>query len=129
MHMQVANGRSVRHGLKTWGSGDRIEDSDIPRDRAEHLCNRGFIEIVCATAEPVVKKSRSKKAEKDKAEDDKSGGRTGLVTPSQWTFKPADLAGKTLDELNAMIVERTQEVEPFTTVEEAVAFLSQHAED
>ncbi len=45
---------------------------------------------------------------------------------SHWIFNPAELAGKPLDELNIIIKERDAAVEPFATVEEAIAFLSQN---
>ena len=45
---------------------------------------------------------------------------------SPWIFDPAELAGKPLDELNVIIKERDTAVEPFATVEEAIAFLSQN---
>ena len=45
---------------------------------------------------------------------------------SPWIFDPAELAGKPLDELNIIIKERDAAVEPFATVEEAIAFLSQN---
>lgn len=43
-----------------------------------------------------------------------------------WIFDPATLSGKPLDELNVIIKERDEAVEPFATVEEAIAFLSQN---
>lgn len=49
---------------------------------------------------------------------------TAQVT-SKWVLDPALLEGKTIDELNVMIVERDPKVEPFATAEEAVAWLSQ----
>jgi hypothetical protein len=45
-----------------------------------------------------------------------------------WHLDPAGLEGKTLDQLNVMILERDETVEPFGTTEEAIAFLSQHFE-
>ncbi len=42
-----------------------------------------------------------------------------------WNFDPAALAGKSLDQLNAMIVERDAAQMGMATVEEATAFLSQ----
>ena len=43
-----------------------------------------------------------------------------------WIFNPADLQGKPLEELNVLIAARDDKVEPFGTVEEAIAYLSQN---
>lgn len=45
--------------------------------------------------------------------------------PTPWTLDPTSLNGKTLEQLNVMIQERDDKVEPFQTVEEASAWLSQ----
>lgn len=59
----------------------------------------------------------------------------GEVTPvtavakaaeSIWTLDPKGLKGKTLDQLNAMILERDPAVAPFEDAKEARAHLSQH---
>lgn len=55
-------------------------------------------------------------------------GRGTDVTPSPWTLDPADLAGKDLDELNVIVLDIDQRVEPFDTVEEAIFWLSQDFE-
>lgn len=52
------------------------------------------------------------------------------AVPSQispWSLDPALLVGKSLTELNVMVAERdqTDKIEPFTTIPEVVAFLSQ----
>ncbi len=43
-----------------------------------------------------------------------------------WIFNPADLVDKPLEELNVLIAERDPNVDAFTTVEEAIAYLSQN---
>lgn len=55
--------------------------------------------------------------------DDKPEGHGQAI--SKWSIDPASLTSKTLDELNVMILERDEKIEPFETPEEAVAFLSQ----
>lgn len=44
---------------------------------------------------------------------------------SKWIFDPATLEGKPLEELNVLIKENGPDVEPFETIEEALAWLSQ----
>lgn len=44
---------------------------------------------------------------------------------SLWNLDPALLKSKTIDQLNVMVQERDNAVEPFSTTPEAVAFLSQ----
>lgn len=44
---------------------------------------------------------------------------------SKWIFDPATLTDKSVEELNVLIKENGPDVDPFDTVEEAVAFLSQ----
>lgn len=49
-----------------------------------------------------------------------------VKTPlSIWNLDPEQLKGKSLDELNVMILERDDTIDPFDTLEEAVAQLSQ----
>ena len=55
------------------------------------------------------------------AEIDGAGSQVG-----PWIFNPADLQGKPLEELNVLIAARDDTVEPFGTVEEAIAYLSQN---
>lgn len=43
---------------------------------------------------------------------------------THWVFDPKLLVGKSVDELNALILERDPKQTPFNTVEEAAAFLS-----
>lgn len=55
------------------------------------------------------------------AEIDGAGSEVG-----PWIFNPAELQGKPLEELNVLIAARDDTVEPFGTVEEAIAYLSQN---
>lgn len=43
---------------------------------------------------------------------------------SHWNLDPDGLRGKSLDDLNILVAERDPSVEPFTTVEEAIGWLS-----
>ena len=45
-----------------------------------------------------------------------------------WNMDPASLKGKAVEDLNALILGKDKSVEPFETVKEAVAFLSQSFE-
>lgn len=47
---------------------------------------------------------------------------------SLWTLNAADLTGKTVEELNAMILERDPKATPCADVNEAIAWLTQDAE-
>lgn len=47
------------------------------------------------------------------------------VVHPRWSFDPDGLRGHDLDTLNVMILERDGDVDPFESVEEAVAWLSQ----
>lgn len=51
--------------------------------------------------------------------------------PSPWTLNPDDLSGKSLDELQVMVLERDEDinVKEFESVEEIVAFMTQDFED
>ncbi|MCP4897877.1 MAG: hypothetical protein GY906_12970 [bacterium] len=48
-----------------------------------------------------------------------------LVHEGKWNINPAALASKSLDALNLMVIGRDETIDPFETVEEAAAFLSQ----
>ena len=48
-----------------------------------------------------------------------------VAVNSRWDLDPDGLRGMTLDQLNVMILERDDSVEPQETVEEAVEWLSQ----
>lgn len=59
-----------------------------------------------------------------------SVGSSGDLAPapkiaSRWVLDPDALKGMTLDQLNVMVVERDESIEPFDTVEEAIEWLSQ----
>lgn len=47
------------------------------------------------------------------------------VARGPWRHNPDHLEGKSLDELNIMVQEQDEDIEPFETVEEAIFFLSQ----
>lgn len=49
--------------------------------------------------------------------------RPGSGIPSLWILDPANLEGKDLDDLNVMILERDDSIEPFETIEEAIGQL------
>jgi hypothetical protein len=57
-------------------------------------------------------------------------GKKGTVNKSRWSIDPATLRGMTLEQLNVMVAERDEkgEIKAFTTIEEAIAFLSQDFE-
>lgn len=44
---------------------------------------------------------------------------------SKWVLDPATLEGKSLDELNVMVAERDNSIDPLTSIENAVSLLSQ----
>lgn len=55
----------------------------------------------------------------------KAGKQAVSQRVSPWDVDPSTIKGKSLDELNVMILERDANQQPCTTVEEAIAFLSQ----
>lgn len=46
------------------------------------------------------------------------------IAASPWTLDPAKLKGKTIKELNAMLLERDKSVHPYKKIEDAIAHLS-----
>lgn len=48
----------------------------------------------------------------------------GPTTIGKWNLDPATLSDKSIEQLNAMVLERDPKVKPFDTPEEAMAFLS-----
>jgi hypothetical protein len=67
-------------------------------------------EVVTTSSGGVVSKTTKKKI--------------GRPAVSIWNLDPAELSGKDIDDLNVMILERDDSIDPFETTEEAVAFLS-----
>ena len=90
--------------------GAEVPEGEFTADRIEALLRKGFL------------------VDGDAPEIEEQEGRGLDVTPSKWSLNPADLEGKDLDELNVMVLERDETVDPFETVEEAVAWLSQDFE-
>lgn len=93
------------------GPGTPIDPGMFRPDALERLVAAGFVVRGDRRAEPAVREGRSVR-----------------VTPSKWTVDPADVEGWSLDQLNVRIKEIDERVEPFETVEEAVAWLSQDFE-
>lgn len=52
-------------------------------------------------------------------------GRPLDATPSRLAMDPATLEGMSLEQLNVLVAERAPDEQPFDTVDEAIAFLSQ----
>lgn len=107
MDYYVSEGRGVLTVDGTHlGSGQQVDPAAV--SDVEALVRGGFVRLLDAPepeSEPV--------------------GRGRDVTPSKWTFDPADLAGKDLDELNVIVLDIDERVDPFDTVEEAVFWLCQ----
>jgi len=54
----------------------------------------------------------------------------GLLRPvSKWKIDPADLSGKSLKEVNIMILEKDPDAEPFDSLDDAVEQLSKDFEE
>jgi len=91
--------------------GTLIEDVSV-FDQPDRLIEAGF--IVPAedepAAEPVVE------------------GRGDKVSPTPWVFDPESLQGIDIDQLNVLIAERDESIEPFEDVDEAIDWLSQDYE-
>lgn len=124
MKLHVAIGRSIRHGQLMLHQGEEVVEGVIPVERIRHLLTRGFLVEVPDSPKP----PKGVKAPKPPKEEKPKDGRPVLVSPTPWTFTDEQLEGQSLDQLNALIVERDQSVPLFETVEEARAFLTQHAE-
>lgn len=97
--------------------GNRITDGKFPQEQLERFLRKGYVEVV-ETDEPV----------KEKAPNPEGGGN---ATPA-WNFKTEDLAGKKIEELNMLIVERAQVMRfenppTFDDVETAIEFMTSEA--
>lgn len=71
--------------------------------------------IIVTGDEKTVQQSVKLTGKKDKAAKQRT---------SIWDLDPTNLGDKKLDDLNAMILERDDSIDPFDTVEEAIAHLS-----
>jgi len=92
--------------------GDPLPDN-LPEDRLQDCLKRGLIiEVKTGKAPPKAKVQISK------------AWRASHQPVSKWALNPADLAGKTLKQLNIMILEKDQSMEPFDTLDQAVEALS-----
>jgi len=89
-------------------SGDEIPASMPAKIVAEHVAS-GFAEAIDGDRAPRAARGQRTRSPKGK-----------------WDFDPATLSYKTIDELNIMVFERDDTVEPFDTVEEAIYHLSQN---
>jgi hypothetical protein len=54
--------------------------------------------------------------------------RKRLKPISKWNINPADLIGKTLMQLNIMILEKDESLEPFDSMDDAIEYLSKDYE-
>lgn len=61
-------------------------------------------------------------------EQSRSQWRGKLRPVSKWNLNPVDLVGKTVTELNIMILEKDPDLEPFGDLQEAVELLSKDYE-
>ena len=92
--------------------------SDLPQDRLEDCLKRGLIEECGNVIVP--KKVKSKP----------NPEWTKRLKPvSKWNLNPADLCGKTLKQLNIMILNIDRDAEPFSSMEEALAALTKDYEE
>lgn len=138
------------NGITIYRAGEMLPAKDFNKKQIDEHLRSGYIEEAKeATADtgvqglapgqvampplPGLDSSDKDKARTDGIKVNNSGaGITTTSTPpeikqdkSLWVFDPQSLAGKTLDQLNTLVKETDPKVEPFTTVEEAIAFLSQ----
>lgn len=116
----VAPGRQVCHSRKFYREFDELPALSA-KDEA-NLLNLGA--IIDASSVAATRKSAEAAAKKQAKERRKSNG----AKTSQQTLSPADLEGKSLDELNVIANEKGSETE-FETVEAATAWLTKHHEE
>jgi len=97
--------------------------TDLPPDTAKKVIldclARELIEVVGNPKAAVVSQTPAQKAE----------WRKRLRPISKWKINPVDLIGKTLVELNIMILEKDPDAEPFAEFNHALEYLSKDYED
>ncbi len=116
MHYRVRKDRgSLSPSGKYYAPGAAIKVGDFGQEHVDHLVEAGYLEsyAVAPPAPPAPPKRE---------------GRPVRTIPSIWVTDPAGIRGMGVDELNIMILERDDSVEPFETAEEAIAWLSQDYE-
>lgn len=104
------------------GEGPRAEamsDSTGP-DAVTKPTRSGEEKVIQTLEGPRGPGVRTSSRQKEPAPGERGGGQA----PSVWTVDPANLEGKSLEELNVMVLDRDNSMEPFSTVEEAVAQLT-----
>lgn len=114
MHYRVTQDRGCQspQGV-VYGPGQKVESGDFDQDLLDRLVKKGFLETYDPDAPPPPAPK----------------GRTGRTIPSIWTVDPDGIRGMSIEQLNIMILERDDSIEPFETVEEAVAWLTQDYEE
>lgn len=95
--------------------GSQVDPSDFSAPRLEQLIRAGF--IVEVGDEP--------KQESAADEAPPAPAKPPTTVPSRWALDPDGLRGMDVDDLNVMILEIDQDVDPFETAEEAIAWLTQ----
>jgi hypothetical protein len=111
----VNPGRSVQHNGKSFGPRTIIPTDALSRAELLSLLEGGFIRVYNSQVMADIQ-----------AHDD--ARRTIGPRPKvegKWTFDPALLEGKSLDELQIMILDRDEAAPEFATVNEAIIHLSQ----
>jgi len=106
----VANSRTVKlpnGSLKS--QGEQVTEEECGKENIQSHLESGFL-VDTRTAPPQTAPSSPNPAD--------------MRPTSPWKLDPAQLEGKPLQELNLMIKERDDSIEPFETVEEAIAQLS-----
>ena len=115
MHYRVTQDRGCQSSTGIiYAAGQTVDLGEFTgQDLIDRLVAKGFLEAFDPTTPPPPPPK----------------GRTGRMNPSIWVVDPSGIRGLDVDQLNVMILERDAKVQPFETVEEASAWLSQDYEE
>jgi hypothetical protein len=114
MHYRVTQNRGCQSpsGI-IYAPGQKIDSGEFDQGLLDRLVTKGFLE----TYDP------------NEAPPPPPVGRVGRINPSIWAMDPSGIRGLDVDQLNIMILERDDRIEPFETAEEAAAWLCQDFEE
>lgn len=122
----VAKGRSMLYKTTNLGPGTDVTNLGL-KHMEDHIRSGHVVRIGEAEASatnPPEPPATFKEPLKSDQDADPKGKSVKLETVGKWTFNPAKLEEKTLDQLNVLVQERDSSQSPFEKREDAVARLS-----
>ena len=133
--LRVKRGGSVPHRGRVYKEGEELPEDELrPKQKAELLRKGGYAEVVdvaeaAPTLPPGVADLSPGKKPTELAKQIKGTPEPAAATATPtWNLDPAQLEGKSLDELNVMISERDPKIPELNDRDEAVAWLTQDFE-